>query len=430
LKIAVIGGGSTYTPELVDGLLRRRDTLPTDELWLMDTAPDRLEAVGGFAHRMAQAADVSFTVHLTTDRLAAVEGAAFVVTQIRVGGMQARREDERLGIRHGLVGQETTGVGGMAKALRTIPVMLDIARDVARLAPDAFLINFANPSGLITEALLRHSEARTIGLCNIPWNARNQIAEWLAVPVEDVEMDYVGLNHLSWIRGVHVRGRDMTEQMLSAYIDSLEREKGHGVALDLARALHAWLNYYLCYYYHTAQVIAEQRAAARTRAEEVIEVEQELIGLYSDPSLSRKPEALEKRGGAYYSEAAAVLMADLFNDAGTVHVVNVRNGGEGNQDAIPNLPGDVVVEISCHVTRSGAAPILTAPMAPAMWGLTCTVKAYELLTVEAAVHGDRDAARLALLTHPLGPDGDRVDAVLEDLLETNRRYLPQFFPEA
>jgi 6-phospho-beta-glucosidase len=153
LKIAVIGGGSTYTPELVDGLLRRRDTLPTDELWLMDTAPDRLEVVGGFAHRMAQAADVSFTVHLTTDRLAAVEGAAFVVTQIRVGGMQARREDERLGIRHGLVGQETTGVGGMAKALRTIPVMLDIARDVARLAPDAFLINFANPSGLIVEAL-------------------------------------------------------------------------------------------------------------------------------------------------------------------------------------------------------------------------------------------------------------------------------------
>ncbi len=295
MKITVIGGGSTYTPELVDGLVRRRDTLPTDELWLMDVAADRLEVVGGFAQRMVEAAEAPFTVHLTTDRPAAIEGATFVITQMRVGGMQARGEDEHLGIRHGLVGQETTGVGGMAKALRTIPVMLDIARDVARLAPGAFLINFTNPSGLITEALLRHSEVRPIGLCNIPWNAWNQIAEWLAVPAEDVEMDYVGLNHLSWIRGVRVHGQDMTEQMLSAYVNSLEQEDSHGVAPDLVRALRAWLNDYLRYYYHTAQVIEEQRAADRTRAEEVMEVEQELIALYSDPSLT----AMGQQNAAY-----------------------------------------------------------------------------------------------------------------------------------
>jgi 6-phospho-beta-glucosidase len=286
LKVAVIGGGSTYTPELVDGLLRRRDTLPTDELWLMDTALDRLEVVGGFARWMVEAAGAPFTVHLTTNRPAAIEGATFVITQIRIGGMQAHREDEHLGIQHGLVGQETTGVGGMAKALRTIPVMLDIAGDVARLAPDAFLVNFANPSGLITEALLRHSQVRAIGLCNIPWSARNQIAQWLAVPAEEVEMDYVGLNHLSWIRGVRVRGQDMTEQMLSAYIGSPEQGDGHSIAPHLVQVFRAWLSYYLRYYYHTDQVIEEQRAAARTRAEEVMEVEQELIALYSDPSLA------------------------------------------------------------------------------------------------------------------------------------------------
>jgi len=434
VKIAVIGGGSTYTPELVDGFIRRKDALPVDELWLMDIAAERLEVVGDFARRMVEAAGSPFTVHATAERSTAIEGASFVVTQIRVGGMEARSKDEHLGIRHGLVGQETTGVGGMAKALRTIPVMLEIARDVARLAPDAFLINFANPSGLVTEALLRHSDVQAIGLCNIPWNAKAQIAEWLGVPVQEVEMDYVGLNHLSWIRGVRVRGQDRTEQMLSAYVDALEREGVHGASLDLVRAMHAWLNYYLRYYYHTAQVIEEQKAAAQTRAEEVMEIEKDLFALYSDPTLKEKPEALEKRGGAYYSEAAAALMADIFNDAGTTHVVNVHNVDSHNVDsrnaaAIPNLPKDVVVEIPCRITRSGATPIPTEPMAPAMWGLICAVKAYELLTVQAAVTGDREAARLALLVHPLGPEGDRIDAVLDDLLEINRQYLPRFFTQ-
>lgn len=425
MKIAVLGGGSTYTPELVDGLLRRKEALPVRELWLMDIAPDRLETVGEFARRMTEAAGLPFNVHLTTDQAEAVRGATFVVTQIRVGGMQARREDERLGRLYGLVGQETTGVGGMAKALRTIPIMLDVAQDVVRLAPGAFLINFTNPSGLVTEALLRYGEALAIGLCNSPWNMQVEIAHRVGVSREEVELDYVGLNHLSWVRRVRVRGQDVTEAILSAYVETLEHGEGNGFDPHVVRALRAWPNYYLRYYYHTPRILEEQRAAERTRAEEVTEIERELLALYRDPTLTHKPEVLEKRGGACYSEAAAALMADLFNDAGTVHVVNTRNDG-----AIPNLPHDVVVEISCRITRSGPEPIPTAPMAPAMWGLTSVVKAYELLTVEAAVHGDRDAARLALLTHPLGPDADRVETVLEDMLRTNRRWPPQFFSEA
>lgn len=311
----------------------------------------------------------------------------------------------------------------MAKALRTIPVMLAIARDVARLAPDAFLINFANPSGLVTEALLRHSAVRAIGLCNVPWNARADIARWLGVGLDDVTLDYVGLNHLSWIRGVFVGGEDRTDDVVEAYL-AQDGQEAHGLAPWIVRAQRAWPNYYLRYYYHTARVIEEQRAAEQTRAQEVMDVEKELLALYRDPALVTKPEALDKRGGAYYSEAAAALMADLHNDAGTVHVVNARNDG-----AIPNLPPDVVVEVPCRVGRTGVGPLATEPLAPAMWGLVSAVKAYELLVVEVAVHGDRDAARLALLANPLGPDGDHVDEVLDDLLAINRAHLPRFFED-
>jgi 6-phospho-beta-glucosidase len=425
VKITVIGGGSTYTPELVDGLVRRRHALPVDELCLMDIDAARLEVVGAMARRMVRAAGSPFAVQMTTERSGAIQGASFVVAQIRVGGMQARREDERLGIRHGLVGQETTGVGGMAKALRTIPVMLEVAQETSRLAPKAFLINFSNPAGLITEALLRHSDAHAVGLCNIPWNIRADIAEWLDLPAERVELDYVGLNHLSWIRGVRCDGRDLTERMVAAFVKMLEQSDEPTIAPHIARAQKAWLNYYLRYYYHTAQAIKKQQAAKATRAEQVMEIERELLDLYSEPTLDRKPEALEKRGGAYYSEAAAALMADLYGDAGSIHIVNTRNQG-----SIPNLPDDVVVEVPCRITAAGAAPVATGPLAPEMWGLVCGVKAYELLTVRAALYGDRDAARLALLAHPLGPDGDGVDAVLDDLLRTNRHHLPQFFPEA
>jgi 6-phospho-beta-glucosidase len=425
MKIAVIGGGSTYTPELVDGFIRRRDILPLEELCLMDIDADRLKIVGGLAERMITAAALPTVVRWTTDRAMAIDGASFVIAQIRVGGMAARRTDEQLGIRHGLVGQETTGVGGMAKALRTIPPMLEIAQDMARLAPDAFQINFSNPSGLVTEALLRHSDTPVIGLCNIPWNVRAQIAGWVNAPPDEVEMDYVGLNHLSWVRGVRWRGQDLTERMVAAYTTELERDEKTAAAAPIARSQRAWLNYYLRYYYFTARVIKEQQAAKSTRAEEVIEIEKELLALYGKSTLHENPAILEKRGGAYYSEAAAALIADLYDDAGTTHVVNTRNQG-----AIPNLPEDVVVEIPCRITSAGATPVPTEPLAPEMWGLVCAVKAYELLTVRAAVYGDRKAARLALLAHPLGPDGDSVDTVLEDLLQTNRHHLPRFFPEA
>jgi 6-phospho-beta-glucosidase len=418
VKIGVIGGGSTYTPELVDGLLRRTDTLPVQDLWLMDVDLERLEVVGAFARRMVEAAGAPFAVHLTGDQAAAIEGAAFVVAQIRVGKMPARREDEYLGRRHGLIGQETTGVGGMANALRTIPAMLDLARDIAHLAPDAFLINFTNPSGLVTEALLRHAPVRAIGLCNIPWNLRAKVAEWLDADAGQIALEVVGLNHLSWVRQVRMEDRDVTQQVLASYVAALEAEPVPRFSPAIVRALGAWPNDYLHYYYHPARALAEQARTERSRAEEVMAIEQELLTLYRDPSLARKPQVLEQRGGAYYSEAAVQLMTDLFGDVGAVHVVNVRNEG-----AIPNLPADVVVEVSCRVDRGGAVPLPTAPLSPAMAGLTQVVKAYELLTVEAAVRGDRDAARLALLTHPLGPDADAVEAVLQELLVVNRRWL-------
>jgi 6-phospho-beta-glucosidase len=423
MKLAVVGGGSTYTPELVDGLLCRRGALPVEELWLMDIDSARLDVVGGFARRMVEAAGSPFLVHLTTDWNEAVRGAAYVVTQIRVGGMAARREDEYLGRRHGLVGQETTGVGGMAKALRTIPVLLRLAQDVARLAPGAFLINFTNPSGLVTEALLRHGEVPTIGLCNIPWNVRAQVARQLGVAVETVELETVGLNHLSWVRGVRAGGQDVTDEVLAAYLTELEAQAEPPFAPQVVRALRAVPNDYLRYYYYTERMLEAQRQAGRSRAEEVMAIDEGLLALYRDPALALKPEELDQRGGAHYSDAAVALMADLYNDAGTTHVVDVRNGG-----AIPNLPSDVVVETACRVSRFGAAPLPTAPLAPGMWGLTCAVKAYELLTVEAAVTGDRDAVRLALLAHPLGPEDDETEDVLDDMLATNRRWLPQFFP--
>lgn len=416
LKLTVIGGGSTYTPELVEGLLQQHAALPLDKLWLMDVDGERLAVVGGLARRMVEAAGTPFTVHLTTERAAALRGASFVVTQMRVGGMTARREDERLGRRHGLVGQETTGVGGMAKALRTIPLLLDISREMARLAPRAVLVNFANPAGLVTEALLRYGDAEAIGLCNIPWNARAEIARRLGVAEAAVELDVAGLNHLSWVRGVRVQGQDVGEALIAAYAALQEGEGDFDPAL--VRALHALPNPYLRYYYHTARVLAEQQASTQTRADEVMAIERELLALYADPGLAHKPAALEQRGGAGYSQAAAALLADLHNDAGSVQVVNTRNDG-----ALPNLPADVVVELPCRIGRDGARPLPAAPLAPAMWGLVSAVKAYELLTVEAAVRGDRDAARLALLNHPLGPDGDNFEAVLQDMLATNRAWL-------
>jgi 6-phospho-beta-glucosidase len=430
LKVAVIGGGSSYTPELVSGFLRRVDSLPLGELWLMDSSPQRLEVVGSFAQRMGAARGSPFAVRLTTERRDAVEGAGYVITQLRVGGMQARRADEYLGRRHGLVGQETTGVGGMAKALRTIPVILEVAREMEALAPGALLVNFANPAGLITEALARHAAAvPSVGVCNAPITFTMQVLAALeeqtglrATP-ERVALDTLGLNHLSWHRGFAVDGRDLWPQVMEGFLVRHQANAG-GTGWDrrTVEVLGMIPNDYVQYYYYTPRKVAGQEQWPPSRAEEVMAIEQRLLAQYAEPQRSELPADLLKRGGAYYSTAATQLLNAHYNDLNERHVLNVPQRG-----AVPGWPDDWVLELPCQVGAAGIRPLPAEPLPPACFGLLAHVKAYEILTVEAAVGGDRNAAYRALLTHPLGPPADRVQAVLDDLLETNRAYLPQFW---
>lgn len=430
MKVAVIGGGSTYTPELVNGFLERVDKFPLRELWLMDIDARRLEIVGGFAQRMVEHKKAPFKVVLTGDRRAAIEGASYVITQLRVGQMEARRRDEYLGKRHGLIGQETTGVGGMAKALRTIPVILEIAADVRTLAASgAMLVNFTNPAGLVTQALVKYApDVPSVGVCNVPITAKMMLLrEWeqltgVKVDPARAELKTLGLNHLSWHRGFTIDGEDVWPRILEGYIARLKTQEHPDWEPRLIEVLRMIPNYYLQYYYHTDKKLAAQEKWPPSRADEVIEVEKDLLREYADPNLKEPPADLMKRGGAYYSTVATQLLNAHYNDLGETHVVNTRNSG-----AVKEWPADWVLELPARVSRKGIEPLPAEPLPPACFGLLAQVKAYELLTVEAAVHGDREAAYQALLVHPLGPKADRVQAVLDDMLETHREYLPQFW---
>jgi 6-phospho-beta-glucosidase len=428
MKVAVIGGGSTYTPELISGFLARIGSFPITELWLMDIDAERLAVVGGFARRMVAAQGVPFRVVLTQDQRAAIEGAAYVITQLRVGGMAARRADEYLGQRHGLIGQETTGVGGMAKALRTIPVALRIAADVRELAPGALLLNFTNPAGLVTEALSRYApDVSAVGLCNAPITQKMHIIEILQERLgQEIEpsrgqLETLGLNHLSWHRGFTLDGKDVWPQVMEGLLSELKADPEPEWDVPTVEALGMIPNYYLQYYYYTGRKLAAQQQWPPSRAEAVMAVEKDLLREYADPALAEPPADLMKRGGAYYSTVATQLLNAHYNDLGETHVVNVRHGG-----AVPGWPEDWVLEMPCRVDRGGVHPLPAEPLPPVCFGLLAQVKAFELLVVEAAVHGERRAAYQALLAHPLGPAADRVQAVLDDLLSTHRAHLPQF----
>jgi 6-phospho-beta-glucosidase len=430
LKVAVIGGGSTYTPELVNGFLARVDKFPLDELWLMDIDPERLKVVGGFAQRMVAAKGAPFKIFLTTDQRKAVQGAAYVTTQLRVGQMEARKRDEYLGLRHGLIGQETTGVGGMAKALRTIPVILKIAGDMRELsAPGAMLVNFTNPAGLVTQALSQYAaDVPAVGVCNVPITAKMHILESLEqasgrkIDPDRAELKTLGLNHLSWHRGFTIDGEDVWPQVITGFIAQLKKEEHPEWDPRTIEVLRMMPNYYLQYFYHTKKKFKAQEQWPPSRAEEVIEVEKDLLREYADPDLKEPPADLMKRGGAYYSTVATQLLNAHYNDLGETHVVNTRNNG-----AVKEWPADWVLEIPSTVRKSGITPIPTEPLPQACFGLIAQIKSYELLTVEAAVHGDREAAYQALLAHPLGPEADKVQEVLDDMLDTHRDHLPQFW---
>lgn len=429
MKVAVIGGGSSYTPELINGFIERAGSFPISELWLMDILPERLEIVGGFAQRMVAAKGSPFQVHLTTNQQEAVAGASYVTTQLRVGWMQARREDEYLGRRHGLIGQETTGIGGMAKALRTIPVILGIAHDMAELAePGALLVNFTNPTGLVTQALAQYApEVTAVGVCNAPFHMKMNVLEELAkmgitVEPERAQLDTLGLNHLTWHRGFTVDGEDVWPQVLAHYVTELRQEAEPEWPPELIESLQMIPNYYLHYFYTTERQLAEQTAWPPSRAEEVMKIEAELLAQYAESDRTEPPEGLMQRGGAYYSTVATQLLNAHYNDLQEQHVVNVPNQG-----AVAGWPDEWVLELPALVSRTGIQPLPALPLPPAVLGLMQQVKLYELLTVEAAVHGDRNAAYQALLTHPLGPPVDQVEAVLDDMLTTHQAYLPQFF---
>jgi 6-phospho-beta-glucosidase len=429
MKVAVIGGGSTYTPELVNGFLARNASLPLTELWLMDVDAERLAVVGGFAQRMVAARGAPFKVVLTQDQRTAVHGAAYVTTQFRVGQMAARRADEYLGRRHGLVGQETTGVGGMAKALRTIPVILSIARDMHTLAPGALLVNFTNPAGLITEALFRHAPGvPAVGVCNVPLTAKMHLLAGLeerlgtSIAPERAELQTLGLNHLSWHRGFTLDGEDVWPGVLAGWLAALKSDPHPAWDVRTIETLGLIPNYYLQYYYYTARKVAEQANWPPSRAEEVMEIERDLLRQYADPNLTEPPAGLLKRGGAYYSTVAAQLLNAHYNDLGETHVVNTRQAG-----AVPGWPADWVLEMPARVDRAGIHPLPAEPLPPACFGLLAQIKMFELLTVQAAVSGDRAAAYQALLAHPLGPPADKVQTVLDDLLENHWAHLPQFW---
>ncbi|WP_055623909.1 6-phospho-beta-glucosidase [Streptomyces sp. JHA19] len=418
MKLTVVGGGSTYTPELIDGFARLRDTLPIEELVLTDPATDRLELVGGLARRVfaRQAHDGRITT--TTDLDAAVDGADAVLLQLRVGGQAARRQDETWPLECGCVGQETTGAGGLAKALRTVPVVLDIAERVRRANPGAWIIDFTNPVGIVTRALLQEGH-RAVGLCNVAIGLQRKFAALLGVRPAEVHLDHVGLNHLTWETGVRLggpEGADVLPKLLAEHGDALAGD------LRLPRVLLDRLgvvpSYYLRYFYAHDAVVREMRTKP-SRAAEVAEMERQLLALYADPALDEKPELLSKRGGAYYSEAAVDLAAALLTGAGSpFQVVNTLNRG-----TLPFLPDDAVIEVQAAVGRDGAAPLPVPHLDPLYAGLMAQVTAYEDLALGAALHGGRDRVFRALLAHPLVGQFEYAEKLTDELIAHNREHL-------
>jgi 6-phospho-beta-glucosidase len=408
MKVAVIGAGSTYTPELVSGLVRERDRLNVTQLVLHDIDPERLEVVGGLSRRILERQGFTGQLGLTGELDQALDCADAVLIQIRVGGQAARLRDETIPAACGCVGQETTGAGGLAKAMRTVPVVLEIAERARELAAaNAWIVDFTNPVGIVTRALLDAGH-RAIGLCNVAINFQRQIASHLGMPPERVLVDQVGLNHLTWIRAVWVDGRNVLPEVIGGYGDTLAHEIG--LPRALIDDLGAIPSYYLRYFYAEREVVQEQRMT-KPRARVVAEIERDLLELYRDPSLTEKPALLERRGGAYYSEAAIELVASLVSDSGDVRVVDVRNGG-----ALAGLADDDVVEVPARIRAGGAEPVEQPPLAPELLGLVQHVAAYERLAASAAVAGDRDAARRALMAHPLVREYRLAETMLGRLL--------------
>ncbi|HYX77436.1 MAG TPA: 6-phospho-beta-glucosidase [Gaiellaceae bacterium] len=416
MKLAVIGGGSTYTPELVAGLALERDRLDLRELVLHDIDPERRDVVGGLAARMLDAAGYGGSLEVTDDLDRALDGASFVLIQLRVGGQAARLTDETVPLACGCIGQETTGAGGLGKALRTVPVVLEIAERVRELAADdAWIVDFTNPVGIVMRSLLDAGH-RAVGLCNVAIGTQRHVARMLEVEPERVLVDQVGLNHLTWVRAIHVDGDDVLPELLAERVDELAFD----FPPSLLQRLGAIPSYYLRYFYLHDEILENQQHE-KPRATEVAEIEAELLELYRDPSLNTKPALLERRGGAYYSEAATQLVAALATGSGDVQVVDVRNGG-----TLVGLADDDAVEVPSRIGADGPEPMPQEPLAPELLGLAQHVAAYERLAAEAAVTGDRELVYKALLAHPLVGQVPQTEYLTDELLAEGAEHLPRF----
>jgi 6-phospho-beta-glucosidase len=418
VKLAVVGGGSTYTPELVAGLARERERLELDELVLHDIDSERREIVGGLAGRMLGAAGYDGRLVVTDELDRALDGAAYVLLQLRVGGQAARLSDETLPLACGCIGQETTGAGGLGKALRTVPVVLEIAARARELADgDAWIVDFTNPVGIVTRAL-RDEGHRAVGLCNVAIGTQRLVSRLLGVDPSRVLVDQVGLNHLTWVRAIRLDGDDVLPELLREHGEALAAHAAQPLAL--LEELRAIPSYYLRYFYFHDEVLDDQRVGV-PRAATVAEIERRLLELYRDPSLTTKPALLEQRGGAYYSEAATQLVASLATGDGDIQVVDVRNEG-----ALPGLADDDVVELPARIGSTGPAPLPQPPLAPELLGLVQHVAAYERLAVAAARSGDRVVVHKALIAHPLVGQVPQADQLVDVLLAADAEHLPQF----
>ncbi|RDZ14763.1 6-phospho-beta-glucosidase [Priestia megaterium] len=435
MKVVTIGGGSSYTPELVEGFIKRYDELPIRELWLVDVeeGKEKLEIVGALARRMVKKAGVDMEIHLTLDRQKALINADFITTQLRVGQLDARIQDERIPLKYGMIGQETNGAGGLFKGLRTIPVLLKIAEEIHEVCPNAWLINFTNPAGMVTEALLRYGKhSKVVGVCNLPVHMTNAIASLLQIEKEDVHIEFAGLNHLVYGLHVYAKGKEVTQEVIRRLSDPKSQVTMRNIApipwqSDFLEALGLILCPYHRYYYKTKEILAEELLAFQsgtTRAEVVKVLEAELFELYKNPNLEMKPPQLEKRGGAYYSDAACNLISSIHNDKGDIQTLNVKNNG-----AISSLPNESAVEVNCVVTKQGPVPLAVGELPVEVNGLVQQIKSFERVGAEAAITGSYEKALVALSINPLVPSDELAKSVLDELLQAHRKYLPAFFKE-
>jgi 6-phospho-beta-glucosidase len=432
LKVVIIGGGSSYTPEIIEGFIHRYKSFPVTNITLVDieAGKEKLEIIGQFARRMIQKAGVPIELEWTLNRRDALIGADFVTTQIRVGGLSAREKDERIPLSHGVIGQETNGAGGIFKALRTIPVLMEICHDIQQICPDAWLINFTNPAGIVTEALLKYStHKKVIGVCNIPFNMNNSVAEMMNCTANEVQIEFVGMNHFVFGKRVWVNGQDVTRQVLQKLIhQEVDYSPANIVSLgwskEFLQALGMLPNPYHQYYFQRDSVLEKDLQAYRengTRAEVVRKVEKELFIQYMKEELNEKPKELENRGGAYYSDAACSLMTSIYNNSGDIQTVNTLNKG-----SIPDLPRDAVIEVNAVITGDGPRPIAIGPLPSSVKGIIQQMKAFEELVIQAAMTGEYNHVYQAMVMNPLVQNEGVARQLVDELLEAHKEFLPQF----